>query len=201
MYAIGDNLYLCRGNNIFTVPLSEQEEVENLDLQQLEYKYQGIEFIKNVEYKQDHPTQHIAIAIRDERGCKKDRKVKIKNYIAKAGYFDNGYYHYIIEINTETRGYKKIGCVWVPYKTQLAFKNVYGEINYNNNQRKTFRIQSKNSYIPVWKIEGYFVITDSYTRHRNTFRNILSNVYFTKDHGEATSRGVGNLWAVIKYNY
>ncbi len=200
MYAIGNNLYLLRKNKIFMIPISDREEVENLNLEQLEQKYKGFEVIKKVQNNKDHPIRHIAIAIRDERGCRKDRKVKIENYIVHGYYNDNGIFHYFIYVYTQTRGYRKLLCIWRPYKTQLTYKNVYGEVTYNNGIKKRFRILDMTSYINTYEIYSYTLIESGYTTNSEVLRQILSNVYFTRDHGEATSRGVGNLWAIIRYN-
>ena len=153
------------------------------------------------EIKKGKPTRHVATAIKDERGCSKDRKVKIVNEIKTVYIFRDGIYLYYIYVGTKTSGYRKRLCFWVPYKTQLEYRNVKGQISYyQGSKTKYFYIGGEKSYSDKYSIgQDKLLVWGTTSKHE--LKRILLDVYFFKDYGEATSRGVGNLWAIIKYNF
>ncbi len=197
VYAVENSYYLIKNNSLFLI---EDLSDASLSYKELSEKYESFKLEKE-NLSKDAPTQHIATAIRDERGCRNDRKVKIKNYLQKLLYFNDGIYYYRINVVTETRGYTREGtCAWRPYKTTLNYREVKGKVNYNQNSQKNFYIPDKTRHY-VRYISGSYTITNGSTTSRNVAKRMLSNVYFRKDYGEASSRGVDDLWAIIKYHY
>lgn len=113
-----------------------------------------------------------------------------------------GIYYYRINVITETKGYaKSIVCVWCSYKTILEYDDVEGKVQYNNGNLETdFNIFDKHSIGVVRSISGTATAVYGSTTSSTIMVNMLSDVYFTEDHGKASSRGVGSLWAIINYN-
>ncbi len=202
IYKIESNIYYISKNKVTIIPASniKSENLQEISRNKKNYISFDIENNKSVKY--DKPTRHIAIAIRDERGCRNDRKVKIENTLVYYYIYNNGVFYYNITVNTEVKGYTKLSCIWRSYNTTLQYRNVKGEVYYNNaNSYKSFYIGARISYSNTRSLTGSSLIKSGTTTSSSTLVNMLSNVYFKKDYGEATSRGVGNLWAVIKYNY
>ena len=198
LYTIINNVYSVTKNELIIVPIAKKEQLLN---NQIDDSFIKISISPIVNSKVDKPTAHTAIAIVDRSGCNNDRKVKIKNYVQHYYIYNNGRYYYTINVVSETKGYRKTACVWRPYKTQLSYKNVEGEIKYNRgNSEKDFRMFDKYSYINTFSISSIATLVNSSTTSSTTVVNILTDVYFTENHGESSSRGVGSLWAVINYN-
>ncbi len=134
-----------------------------------------------------------ATYIRDEAWCSSDRKVKLemktRMYAFNPGY--GGDYQYVWEVLANARGYKKTACVWSNYKNSLEFKEVYGEIYVSNNNQSSFSIPNKSKK-RVRSIEG---------RWAKTYSSGQGYLGFVRAHGKASSRGVGNNWAIINSGY
>ena len=152
--------------------------------------------------KDNKPISHTAIAIKDERYCNKDRKVKITNeIIAIMGEIDPDYYYYI-GVKTTVRGYRKSACIWVPYKTQLTYKDVKGQITYlGATKTKYFYIGNNVTTSDSYTLSKLIPLVKGITISNDQAAAFLKDTYFLKDYGKATSRGLPNQWAIINYNY
>jgi len=79
---------------------------------------------------------------------------------------------------------------------------VKGQITYNSGlSTKYFYIGSANSLTDTYYLDRILYLENGMTRDRNYINRLLRDVYFLKDYGKASSRGVGNLWAEINYNF
>ena len=150
------------------------------------------EFTYTNTYNKSSSQEKNADYIRNESGCNRDRKVKIKMktymYAYNPGY--GGVYQYVWDVSVLVRGYRRYGCgAWINYKDPLDYKNVHGVI-YVEYDTESFSIPAKSLY--GRKLYG----------HKSFTRNSGQGYYgFKKAHGEASSRGVGNNWAIINYGY
>ncbi len=137
--------------------------------------------------------------------CYKHRRARIKQYIQNLGYNDYGTYRYAIFVNVEVKGWaKSVVCVWCAYKTRYSFKSVYGTVRYHKNgYYKNYSIPSKSSSRDEYKLRDYRTIVSGTTSSYQSLDDYSNKnyIWFTKIRGEGSSRGVGDKWSVINYDY
>jgi hypothetical protein len=199
IYEVSKHIYFFENYNIYIIPISKKEEILNLNKNIQINQFPNYCIKRN---EKEKPDKHKIEAISDEWGCANDRKVRITNSIVHFYVYDNGIYYYEISVNTEVNGFQRVACIWAPYNTTLTYKDVHGEVYYNlASSYKNFNFGTKNSINEVKSLYNSIVLISGTTTSNFVVLNMLYDVYFRKDYGEGSSRGVGDLWAIIKYNY
>jgi hypothetical protein len=116
----------------------------------------------------------------------------------------NGYYYYQVYAQWRMRGYKKnfFGS-WVSYNTTYEYRNIDFQIDaprfisYNGYQT-TFDYVTYTVRVSYGASGGEYADWTVYTSIGDIIVNVTPNApYFRKVHGEASSRGIGAVWAVI----
>ena len=127
----------------------------------------------------------------NKSGCRNDRKVKITLETWFYIYSTYPEYKYAWTVVVTTRGYDKLVCVYYNYKTILDYKGVRGEI-YVGYDTELFSFPDKTSSREVKSISD-----------RSTYIITSGQGYegFEKAQAKGSSRGVGNLWAIIDNGY
>lgn len=124
--------------------------------------------------------------IKNKSWCKNDRKVKLTAKVDGKQYdFPT---EYKIKATITVRGYRKRGCVWVIYKTDLYYEDVAMQV-YTSQGTFSFNFPDgyKSDTRKLEKTETVATISGGY-----------QGVYNFKDiYASASSRGVGNRWAII----
>ena len=134
-------------------------------------------------------------ATKNKSGCSNDRRVSIKLYITRSySIFTN---KYTLKAKMKVWGQRKRLCAWIAYTTYLEYYNVFMEIHYkwsSYHSIEKFRGISGGSISGYGEAKNY---TGSWIIDKKSTKQ--TDYYFTKASGSASSRGVGDRWAVISY--
>ncbi len=134
---------------------------------------------------------------RDEKRCKRDRKVILEIYTyVNYGTITNDCYTV-----AKVYGKRKFACVWGRYKTELRLQDTEFTVKYPiffEPYTNTTGYDSYSMRFPLAVEETRELVSYTYYSDKRIIRNKLP--YFSKVYAKATSRGVGNNWAIVNCN-
>ncbi len=178
-YIANKNLQYKVGNEIRTLPI--QEEVPYYDIQR------------------NCNTGSVEVsATHNPQWCSNDRRVKFKMTTGIGSVYPD---YIVAGYTANLRGQKKISCIWVNYKTNLYWQDISADVTATLPDGTPLNPPvQENSLIANKFIYNTYCIDDvatfPFVKPLGTSIN-ENDVLFREIYGEASSTGVGNIWATI----
>ncbi|MCF6366394.1 MAG: hypothetical protein L3J35_09355 [Bacteroidales bacterium] len=142
--------------------------------------------------------------LKDEKWCRKDRKVSLKFETWAYGETLERTQHLSNFARAKVQGRKKYACIWGSYKTLLDLKNIAFTVMdpYMIDYTYTTYWDEESYVLPNESIETKWIDVGVNLSKYWTFANAYYyEPYFVKYTGEFSSRGVGNEWKVGSCGY